>query len=111
VLAEVSNLPAVLPWEGPSPSLIDQIVREGARTMLAAALQAEVGVYIDQFADVRDENGHAGLSASTIIRLTETWTAEAAAFASRDLSGVDYVYLWIDGPTWASARARASCAC
>jgi len=107
VLAEVPNLPAVLPWEAPSPSLIDQIVREGARTMLAAALQAEVGVDIDQFADVRDENGHAGLSA--ITRLTDTWTAEAAAFASPDLSGVDYVYLWIDGPTWASAGRDLEC--
>jgi transposase-like protein len=175
-------VPAVVPAGEPS-SVIDQIVREGARVMLAAALQAEVAAYIDQFADVRDENGrrlvvrngtakprtvvtgagavdvtaprvndkrtdpatgermrfssailppwarktprvaevlpllylhglssgdfvpalaqflgsHAGLSASTITRLTETWTAEAAAFMTRDLSGVDYVYLWVDG--------------
>ena len=39
-------------------SLIDEIVREGARRMLAEALQAEVDAYIAQFADVRDENGH-----------------------------------------------------
>src|SRR5262249_32142269 len=39
----------------------------------------------------------AGLSSSTVTRLTETWTAEAAAFMTRDLSGVDYVYLWVDG--------------
>jgi len=45
-----------VPADGPS-SLIDQIVREGARQMLAAALQAEVAAYIDQFADVRDEDG------------------------------------------------------
>ena len=32
-----------------------------------------------------------------ITRLTETWKAEAAAFAARDLSGADYVYLWADG--------------
>ena len=32
-------------------SLIDEIVREGARRMLAEALQAEVDGYIDQFAD------------------------------------------------------------
>jgi len=38
-------------------SLIDQIVRDGARQMLAAALQAEVAAYIDQFAGLRDENG------------------------------------------------------
>jgi transposase-like protein len=163
--------------------VIDQIVREGARAMLAAALRAEVAAYIDQFAHLRDEEGrrlvvrngtaqprtvvtsagavevtaprvndkrtdpatgermrfssailppwarktpqvaevlpllylhglssgdfvpalgqflgsHAGLSASTITRLTEQWTDEAAAFATRDLSAVDYVYLWVDG--------------
>ena len=38
-----------------------------------------------------------GLSASTITKLTETWKAEQRAFADRDLSGVDYVYLWADG--------------
>jgi len=175
-------VPAALPAGEPS-SLIDQIVREGARQMLAAALQAEVAAYIDRFAEVRDENGrrlvvrngaaeprtlltsagavevtaprvndkrtdpasgqrmrfssailppwarkspqisevlpllylhglssgdfvpalgqflgsHAGLSSSTVTRLTEQWKEEAAAFMTRDLSGVDYVYLWVDG--------------
>jgi putative transposase len=32
-----------------------------------------------------------------ITRLTETWKAEQRAFAERDLSGADYVYLWADG--------------
>ena len=164
-------------------SVIDEIVREGARRMLAEALRAEVEAYIAQFADVRDEKGHRlvvrngchesrtvttsagavdvtaprvndkrvdpdtgerqrfsssilppwarktpkigevlpllylhglssgdfvpalgqflgsakGLSASTITKLTETWKAEQQAFAERDLSGVDFVYLWADG--------------
>ena len=39
----------------------------------------------------------AGLSAAVITRLTESWRAEQRAFAARDLSGVDYVYLWADG--------------
>ena len=39
----------------------------------------------------------AGLSASTIQRLTRAWSAEWAAFQQRDLSQVDYVYLWADG--------------
>lgn len=168
---------------GSSSSLIDQIVREGARRMLAAALQAEVDAYIAAFAGERDENGRrlvvrngshapreiltaagaievkaprvndkridaetgerqrfssailpawarktpqisevlpllylhglssgdfvpalgqflgssAGLSASVITRLTEQWKSEQRAFAGRDLSGVDYVYLWVDG--------------
>jgi transposase-like protein len=166
-----------------SSSLIDEIVREGARRMLAEALQAEVDAYITQFAAERDENGRrlvvrngchqsrevltsagavqvtaprvndkradpatgerkrfssailppwarktpkvtevlpllylhglssgdfvpalgqflgssAGLSGPVITKLTETWQAEQRAFAARDLSGVDYVYLWADG--------------
>jgi transposase-like protein len=166
-----------------SPSLIDEIVREGARRMLAEALQAEVDAYIAAFAAERGDNGRrlvvrngchqsrevltsagavevtvprvndkrtdpatgerirfssailppwarktpkitevlpllylhglssgdfvpalgqflgsaAGLSAAVITRLTETWRAEQRAFAERDLSGVDYVYLWADG--------------
>ncbi|MGW2112463.1 IS256 family transposase [Streptomyces sp. NPDC001948] len=38
-------------------SLIDDIVREGARRMLAAALEAEVNSYIAELTDQRDENG------------------------------------------------------
>jgi putative transposase len=164
-------------------SLLDEIVRDGARQMLAAALQAEVAAYVDQFADQLDGNGRrlvvrngyhhervvltaagavsvtaprvndrrvdpdtaerqrfssailpawarkspqmtevlpllylhglstsdfgpaleqflgsgAGLSATTITRLTAQWQDEAKAFGQRDLSGTDYVYLWVDG--------------
>ncbi len=39
----------------------------------------------------------AGLSGSVITRLTETWKAEQRSFSARDLSGLDYVYLWADG--------------
>ncbi|MEU4645857.1 IS256 family transposase, partial [Micromonospora sp. NPDC023814] len=163
-------------------SLIDEIVRDGARRMLAAALEAEVAAYIAAHAGELDENGrrlvvrngHArprqvltsagaveivaprvndkrldeqgerrrfasailpawcrkspqinevlpllylhglsssdfvpalqqflgtssGLSAATITRLTAQWQDEARAFGDRDLSGVDYVYLWADG--------------
>ncbi|MGP3961897.1 transposase, partial [Nonomuraea sp. 3N208] len=45
------------PASAGSSSLIDQIVRDGARKMLAAALQAEVDAYIAAFADERDDNG------------------------------------------------------
>jgi transposase-like protein len=168
---------------GPALSVIDQIVREGAQRMLAAALQAEVAAYCAQFTDERDEDGHRlvvrngyheprevttaagaievhaprvndkridpengerlrfssailppwarktpqvadvlpllylhglssqdfgpalgqflgstkGLSAATITKLTQTWQAEQKAFAARDISGVDYVYVWADG--------------
>ena len=166
-----------------SPSMLDEIVREGARRMLAAALEAEIDGYIEAHADERDErgrrlvvrNGHAepreittgagrieieaprvndrrtddetgercrfrssiippwcrkspkvaevlplmylhgmstgdfvpalegffgsgaGLSSSVITRLTRQWQAERDAFGRRDLSGVDYVYVWVDG--------------
>ena len=43
--------------KGVSPSLIDEIVWEGARRMLAEALQAEVEAYIAAHAGERDENG------------------------------------------------------
>ncbi|MFE5703428.1 IS256 family transposase [Rhodococcus koreensis] len=164
-------------------SLLDEIVRDGARQMLAAALQAEVAAYIEQFVDQVDENGRrlvvrngyhhergvltaagavsvkaprvndkridpdtgerqrfssailpawvrkppqmnevlpllylhglstsdfgpaleqflgsgAGLSASSITRLTAQWQDEAKAFQGRDLSGTDFVYVWVDG--------------
>jgi len=162
---------------------LDEIVREGARRMLAAALEAEVQAYLAAFVDERDgdgrrlvvRNGHArprpvttaagvievaaprvndkrgesatgqrqrfrsvilppwcrkspkvvevlpllylhglstgdfvpaleeffgsaaGLSASVVTRLTTDWQNEQRAFTDRDLSGVDYVYLWVDG--------------
>jgi putative transposase len=168
---------------GSGRSLIDEIVRDGARQMLAAALRAEVAAYVERFADQLDEQGHrlvvrngyhaerevltaagavtvkaprvndrrvdpetgerhrfssailpawarkspqvsevlpllylhglstgdfgpaleqflgsgAGLSAASITRLTSQWQDEAKTFAARDLSGTDYVYLWVDG--------------
>jgi transposase-like protein len=40
-----------------SRSLLDEIVRDGARQMLAAALKAEVSAYVEAFADQLDEQG------------------------------------------------------
>ena len=39
----------------------------------------------------------AGLSASTVGRLTEAWQAEHERWQRRRLAEVDYVYLWADG--------------
>jgi putative transposase len=39
----------------------------------------------------------AGLSASTVTRLTAHWQSEREGFMSRDLSKRDYVYVWVDG--------------
>jgi len=38
--------------------MLDEMVRDGARAMLAAALQAEVAAYIDAHAGEVDEAGH-----------------------------------------------------
>ena len=166
-----------------SVSLIDELVREGARRMLAEAVQAEVEAYLARFRDELDEHGHRlvvrngyhqprevttaagpvevrmprvndkrvdpetgerqrfssailppwarktpkitevlpllylhglssgdfvpalgqflgsakGLSGSVVTKLTEQWQAEQRTFAARDLSEVDFVYLWADG--------------
>jgi putative transposase len=164
---------------------LDEIARQGARRMLAEALEAEVDDYIEAARGQRDENGHAlvvrngyakglnerevlcgagsvevkaprvndkrvsengerrrfksvilppymrrspkvtevlpllylhglssgdfvlaleeffgsqaGLSSATITRLTEQWQSEHESFQSRDLSGGDYVYVWVYG--------------
>jgi putative transposase len=164
-------------------SLLDEICRDGARRMLAVALEAEVDAYLAELVDERDEEGHrlvrrnghakareiqtvagaveirqprvndrrvdpesggkmafksslippwcrkspkvtevlpllylhglssgdfipaleaffgsaAGLSASVITRLTKAWADDHAAFMARDLTEVDYVYVWVDG--------------
>ncbi len=161
---------------------LDEIARQGARRMLAEALEAEVQDYLDATGGERDEQGHAlvvrnghanerevllgagsvavkaprvhdrrvdedgnpqrfksvilppymrrspkvtevlpllylhglssgdfvpalaeffgsqaGLSASTVTRLTEHWQQEHEHFMHRDLSERDYVYVWVDG--------------
>jgi Transposase, Mutator family len=73
----------MLPAGEAESSLIDQIVREGARRMLAAALRAEVDAYIEQFADLRDEDGHRLVvrngSAQTRTLLTSAGAVEVTA--------------------------------
>ena len=39
----------------------------------------------------------AGLSPTSIARLTASWDEEYQAFRHRDLSACDYVYIWVDG--------------
>jgi transposase-like protein len=39
----------------------------------------------------------AGLSATTVTRLTAQWQDEATAFGKRSLKDSDYVYMWVDG--------------
>jgi putative transposase len=46
------------PMSVPSGSLLDEIAREGARRMLAAALKAEADSYVEALVDQVDEDGH-----------------------------------------------------
>ena len=57
------------------------------------------GLSTGDFAPALEEffGSDAGLSASSIGRLLETWGDEYQTFESRDLSGSDYVYVWADG--------------
>jgi putative transposase len=48
--------------EGQTPEIaqtLDELAREGARRMIAAALEAEVAEYVEALRHHRDENGHA----------------------------------------------------
>lgn len=169
--------------EGTVSSTLEEIAREGARRMLAAALEAEVAAYLEEYESERDEQGHrlvvrngkarsrtvllgagamevqaprvndrrvnetgqrqrftsqilppymrrspkvaevlpilylrglstgdfrealpallgeqaAGLSPTTITRLTAAWEAEYRAFCESSLADRDYVYVWADG--------------
>jgi putative transposase len=57
----------------------------------------------------------AGLSAASITRLTAQWQDEAKSFQERDLSGTDFVYLWVDGIVKVRLEQensnRRNCAC
>jgi putative transposase len=79
----VPGFSSVLPAGERESSLIDQIVREGARRMLAAALQAEVDAYIERLAGERDENGRRLVvrngSAETRTVLTSAGAVEVTA--------------------------------
>jgi len=57
------------------------------------------GLSTGDFAPALEEffGSDAGLSASSIGHLLETWGDEYQTFESRDLSGSDYVYVWADG--------------
>src|SRR5665647_2330264 len=57
MLTVVSGEDAGRAGGGPDRSVIDEIVREGARAMLAAALRAEVAAYVEAHAGEVDEHG------------------------------------------------------
>lgn len=54
--------------------------------------------------------GAKGLSASTVVRLKEVWTAEYEEWSKRSLAGKRYVYVWVDG-VYCKARLEDEKAC
>jgi transposase-like protein len=58
VLKVVHDAEASNQTDAAGGSLLDEIVRDGARQMLAAALRAEVAAYIEAHADQLDADGH-----------------------------------------------------
>ncbi|MET3805237.1 transposase-like protein [Nakamurella sp. UYEF19] len=80
---------AILPaWARKSPKVAEVL----PLLYLHGLSSLDFGPALEQFL-----GSGAGLSAATITRLTTQWQDEARLFADRSLSGVDYVYLWVDG--------------
>ncbi len=80
---------AILPaWARKSPQMSEVL----PLLYLHGLSTSDFGPALEQFL-----GSGAGLSATTITRLTAQWQDEARTFAARDLSGSDYVYLWVDG--------------
>ena len=80
---------AILPtWSRKSPQMTEVL----PLLYLHGLPTSDFGPALEQFL-----GSGAGLSATTIIRLTSQWQEEAKTFQDRDLSDTDYVYLWVDG--------------
>ncbi len=71
------------------------------------------GLSTDDFGSALDQflGSDSGLSGASISRLTAQWQDGVRAFGGRDLSGVDYVYLWVTAPTSECASTRRSSDC
>jgi putative transposase len=76
------------PWCRKSPK-IDEVL---PLLYLHGLSSNDFGPALEQFLGTS-----AGLSGPTITWLTTAWQEEAKAFNARDLSGVDYVYVWAEG--------------
>jgi transposase-like protein len=80
---------AILPaWARKSPQMTEVL----PLLYLHGLSSGDFGPALEQFL-----GSGAGLSAASITRLTAQWQDEAKAFGQRDLSGIDFVYLWVDG--------------
>ena len=80
---------AILPaWARKSPQVAEVL----PLLYLHGLSSSDFGPALEQFL-----GSGAGLSASTITRLTTQWQDEQRAFNQRSLKDTDYVYVWFDG--------------
>jgi transposase-like protein len=80
---------AILPaWARKSPKIAEVL----PLLYLHGLSSGDFGPALEQFL-----GSGAGLSASTVTRLTTQWQEEATAFNRRSLKDRDYVYVWVDG--------------
>ncbi len=88
-----------------TPTILPRYMRRSPKVTEVLPVLYLRGLSTGDFAPALAEffGSDAGLSASTIQRLTEAWQTEHANWAERDLSEVDYVYWWADG-IWFNVR-------
>jgi len=88
-----------------TPAILPRYMRRSSKVTEVVPVLYLRGLSTGDFAPALEVffGSDAGLSASTISRLTEAWQAEHARWARRDLSDVDYVYWWVDG-IWFNVR-------
>jgi len=80
---------AILPaWSRKSPRVAEVL----PLLYLHGLSSSDFGPALEQFLGT-----DAGLSPTTITRLTVQWQDEARAFGDRSLAGTDFVYMWVDG--------------
>ena len=93
------------PDHGFSPAILPRYMRRSPKVTEVLPILYLRGLSTGDFAPALAEffGSDAGLSSSTIQRLTEAWQTEHARWAARDLSDVDYVYWWVDG-IWFNVR-------
>ena len=93
------------PDHGFTPAILPRYMRRSPKVTEVLPVLYLRGLSTGDFAPTLEGffGSDAGLSASTISRLTEAWQQEHANWAKRDLSGVDYVYWWADG-IWFNVR-------
>jgi putative transposase len=80
-------------------AILPPYVRRSAKVSEVLPLLYLHGLSTGDFAPALEEffGSKAGLSATTISRLTKQWQEERERFMRRDLSKSDYVYVWVDG--------------